>query len=97
MQKIITVGNRAVVINSYGGGGYFANLYVNARDGFQNADITRVRWSGKSLKRAEQWAMKQLAEEDEAEQARQSEIDNPVYDSDGELIVGDFGRDEDDL
>lgn len=38
-----------------------ACLYVNARDGIQNADITNLRWSGKTVKGAEKWAKKQLS------------------------------------
>ena len=39
MQVIKTQGNRAVVINVQDGH-VFANLYVNARNGLQSADIT---------------------------------------------------------
>jgi len=60
MQTIKTQGNRAVVINAKDGQ-VFANLYVNARNGLQGADITTQRWSGKSVKGAEAWAAKQLA------------------------------------
>lgn len=59
MKKVIESGNRAVVINGEEGS-FWANLYVNARNGLQNADITPLRWSGKSLKGAEKWAAKQL-------------------------------------
>jgi hypothetical protein len=59
MQKIIESGNQAVVINGKNGY-YFANLYVNTRNGFQNADITTLRWSGKTMSGAEKWAAKQL-------------------------------------
>lgn len=60
MQKIITQGNRAVVINEQEAGHVWANLYVNARDGLQNSDITLLRWTGKTVKGAEKWAAKQL-------------------------------------
>lgn len=60
MKKIITKENEAVVIN--GKDGYFwANLYVNARDGIDSAAITGLKWSGKTLKGAEKWAAKQFA------------------------------------
>lgn len=60
MKKVIESGNRAVVINEQDG--YFwANLYVNTRNGLQGADITSLRWSGKTLQGAEKWATKQLA------------------------------------
>lgn len=62
MTKIVTKENRAVVINQNPDGGKFwANLYVNARNGMQDADITLLRWEGKTLKGAETWAEKQLA------------------------------------
>lgn len=60
MQTIITSGNRAVVINVQDGK-VFANLYVNARNGLQTADITSIRWTGKTLAGAQKWASKQLA------------------------------------
>jgi hypothetical protein len=60
MTKTITQGNRAVVINVQGSQ-VWANLYVNARDGLAHADITALRWTGKSLKGAEKWAAKVLA------------------------------------
>ena len=60
MQIIKTQGNRAVVIN-VNDTRVFATLYVNARDGLQNADITAMRWVGKSVAGAESWAKKQLA------------------------------------
>ena len=59
MQIIKTQGNRAVVINEQNGR-VSANLYVNARNGLQNADITSLRWVGRSVKSAESWAEKQL-------------------------------------
>ncbi len=59
-QEIITNGNRAVVINTQEGS-VWANLYVNARDGIQNADITLQRWSGKTLAGAKKWAAKTLS------------------------------------
>lgn len=59
MQKIITKGNRAVVINVQDGS-VWANVYVNVRNGLQDADITPTRWAGKTLAGAEKWAAKQL-------------------------------------
>lgn len=59
-QTIITQGNRAVVINQQPGH-VWACLYVNARNGMQDADITNLRWSGKTVKGAQRWAAKQLA------------------------------------
>ena len=60
MQTIKQHGNRAVVINAREGQ-VFANLYVNARNGMQDADITNLSWSGSTVKGAEKWAAKQLA------------------------------------
>lgn len=64
--KIITKNNSAVVINiqknDNGGSDYvWANLYVNARQGLMNADITLRRWDGRTVKGAEKWAAKVLA------------------------------------
>jgi len=62
MTKIITSGNQAVVIHQNpDGGSVVANLYVNARNGINGADITNLRWSGRTVKGAEKWAAKQLA------------------------------------
>lgn len=58
--KTVTAGNRAVVINRQGNS-VWANLYVNARNGLQNADITLLRWTGKTMEGAMRWANKQLA------------------------------------
>lgn len=58
-QTIITEGNRAVIINVQGDK-VWANLYVNARNGLQNADITPMRWEGKSVAGATRWAKKQV-------------------------------------
>lgn len=55
----LTKGNRAVVINEQSGH-VWANLYVNARNGLQNADITSLRWAGKTVAGASRWAQKQL-------------------------------------
>ena len=60
MQTIIEQGNRAVVINEREGH-VFANLYVNTRNGIENADITTSRWSGSTVKGAQRWARKVLA------------------------------------
>ena len=41
-------GNRAVAINANGPEGpFWACLYVNARNGIADADITPLRWTGK--------------------------------------------------
>lgn len=60
MQIVKTSGNRAVVINEQNGR-VSANLYVNARNGLQGADITSQRWTGKTVKGAEAWAARQLS------------------------------------
>lgn len=60
MVKVIESGNKAVVINEQEGH-FWANLYVNTRNGLKNADITLLRWSGKTMKGAEKWTSKQLA------------------------------------
>ena len=60
MQVIKNNGSRTVVINVKDGH-VFANLYVNARNGLQSAEITSLRWVGKTLKGAESWAAKQLS------------------------------------
>ena len=59
-KQIITAGNRAVVINRQGSS-VWANVYVNARNGLQNADITLLRWTGSTMAGARRWATKQLA------------------------------------
>jgi hypothetical protein len=64
MQQIIETngGSRAVVICSNDPSGpFWACLYVNARKGIQDADITPIRWQGKTLAGAKKWAAKQLA------------------------------------
>lgn len=58
---LITKDNSAVVINERNGW-VWANLYVNARGGIANADITLIKWSGKTMKGAIAWARKQLGE-----------------------------------
>jgi hypothetical protein len=61
MQQIIkTNGSRAVVINVQAGY-VWANLYVGARNGLEQASITPTRWTGKTVAGAEKWAAKQLA------------------------------------
>jgi hypothetical protein len=58
----IANGKQSVVIKSNGAGrGFRANLYVDVRGVFQNADITNVSWSGKTMAGAVRWAKKQLA------------------------------------
>jgi len=59
MTTIKTNGSRAVVINEQNGH-VWANIYVNARNGMANADITALRWSGKTMAGALRWAAKQL-------------------------------------
>lgn len=56
----ITQGNYAVVINRQDGG-FFSNLYVNARNGIDGADITALRATHKTEAGARRWAAKQLA------------------------------------
>lgn len=58
-QQIITKGNSAVVINDQNGR-VSANLYVNARNGLQDAIITNLRWIGSTVTGAKRWADKQL-------------------------------------
>lgn len=58
-SETILSGNRAVVINQQDGS-VWANLYVNVRDGIQSADITLLRWTGKTVAGARRWAQKQL-------------------------------------
>ena len=58
-QQTITVGNRAVVINQQDGL-VWATLYVNARDGIQNADITRTSWQGRTVAGALRFAQRVL-------------------------------------
>lgn len=57
--ETVTSGNRAVVINQQGDS-VWANLYVNVRNGIENADITLLRWTGKTVTGARRWARKQL-------------------------------------
>ena len=63
--KTITRENRAVVINiqknDSGSDFVWANLYVNARAGLMNADITTRQWTGRTVRGAEKWAEKVLA------------------------------------
>ena len=58
-QTTITEGNRAVVINEQDGY-VWANLYVNARNGIESANITRSRWEGKTVNGAKRWAKRIL-------------------------------------
>jgi len=58
-QQIITKENCAVVINIQSNA-VWADLYVNARNGIQDASITNLRWEGKTVKGAIRWANKQL-------------------------------------
>lgn len=61
-KQIITRDNSAVVINQQDDL-VFANLYVNARNGLENADICNISWTGKTLAGARRWAEKQLRNE----------------------------------
>jgi len=58
-QQVITNGNRAVVINVQPGS-VWASLYVNARNGIQNATICHQRFSGKTQAGAIRWANRML-------------------------------------
>ena len=50
MREVITKENRAVIISqNEDGGTVWANLYVNARNGIEHADITLISWKGKTL------------------------------------------------
>lgn len=60
-MKIIAKGNRAVCITAQAPTEVSARLYVNARNGIENADPTTITWEGKTFKAAEKWAAKQLA------------------------------------
>jgi len=55
----ITNGSRAVVINTYRGGGYWADLYVNCGPDTLG-DITGIRATFRTLAGAERWAARQL-------------------------------------
>jgi len=59
MQTIKTNGSRAVVITEQNGF-FWANLYVGARNGIENASITPSRWTGKTMAGALKWAEKKL-------------------------------------
>ena len=58
-QKIIYNGNRAVIIN-WNEKAAFANLYTNTRGGIDGADITNLRWTGKTIGGATRWAIRKL-------------------------------------
>ena len=61
MREVITKENRAAIISqNEDGGTVWANLYVNARNGIEHADITLISWKGKTLAAARRWAEKQL-------------------------------------
>jgi hypothetical protein len=61
LKIILTAGNRAVIINRHSEGGFWSNLYVNARDGIANASITALRSTHNTEAGARRWAAKQLA------------------------------------
>ncbi len=54
-QQTIQSGNRAVVITE-DRGRVSATLWVNARAGIENADITSARWVGRTVAGAVRWA-----------------------------------------
>lgn len=56
ISTVIAKENRAVVINQNHDGGFFANLYINTRNGIENADISSQRWTGKTMSGATRWA-----------------------------------------
>lgn len=58
-QEIITKENCAVVITNQDGA-IWANFFVNARNGIQDAIITPTRWTGKTMTGARRWAHKKL-------------------------------------
>lgn len=62
-RSVMSAGNRAVVITSNPSVSDVvrANVYVNARHGIDQADITNIRWTGRSHAGAIRWATKQLA------------------------------------
>ena len=61
MREVIIKENRAVIISQNADGGtIWANLYVNVRNGIEDADITMINWKGKTLAAARRWAEKQL-------------------------------------
>jgi hypothetical protein len=60
-MKVITKGNRAVIITAQAPTAVSARVYVNARNGIENADPTQITWKGKTFEAAEKWAAKQLA------------------------------------
>lgn len=61
--KIITEGNRAVVITSrYDAGPFRCRVWVNVRGGMAGADPTPVACKRITMKGAELWAAKQLGE-----------------------------------
>jgi hypothetical protein len=66
--KFIKSGNRAVIITTQNDSLVWASLYANVRnansvgDIVTMGDIINLTWSGKTMKGAEKWAAKQLAE-----------------------------------
>lgn len=64
----IANGTRAVVINTYRGGGYWANLYVNCGPDTLG-DIAPQRATFRTLDGAKRWAARQL------ETAQNSSVD----------------------
>lgn len=57
--ETITHENCAVIITDQQGS-VFANFYVNARHGMADADITALRWTGRTVAGARRWAHRQL-------------------------------------
>lgn len=59
-QKMIERGTRAVVITE-DCGHVDATLWVNTRNGINQANITTARWTGRTMQGAERWAERVLA------------------------------------
>ena len=56
-SETITSGNSAVVIRNQDGF-IWAVLFVNARNGLADADITGLKWTGSTMAGARKWAAK---------------------------------------
>lgn len=62
IQQQVTSGNRAVVITANDAGGPFrCRVWVNIRNGLQNADATLITHKCATMPRAIKWAHKELA------------------------------------
>jgi hypothetical protein len=60
--EIIKNNSAVVIMRNADGGNYRACLFVNARNGLQDADITTFAWKGKTEAGARRWADRMLAE-----------------------------------